>query len=139
MHKTLIPFIKRCQKLIGILVLVQQNWSNFTDVPNKLFVCLASKNIRGFIFYQKHYNFKLFRSSIQETLLELNPNWQINQIGELAPDGDIDVEISNNALANFQVPFCKSCGERSILKTDVVFFGDNVPRDICDLCYEKVV
>lgn len=81
---------------------------------------------------------QLFRASIQDMLLEFNPDWQVTQLGELAPDGDINADISNNALANFKPPFCNDCGERSILKTDVVFFGDNVPRQAVDECYEKV-
>lgn len=41
-----------------------------------------------------------------------------------APDGDADLEV---AFDDFEVPGCPVCD--SILKPDVVFFGDNVPRD----------
>ncbi|MBU2097213.1 MAG: NAD-dependent protein deacetylase [Gammaproteobacteria bacterium] len=41
-----------------------------------------------------------------------------------APDGDADLEIN---FDTFVVPGCPACG--GILKPDVVFFGDNVPRD----------
>jgi NAD-dependent SIR2 family protein deacetylase len=41
-----------------------------------------------------------------------------------APDGDADLEIN---FDDFMVSGCPLCG--GILKPDVVFFGDNVPRD----------
>jgi NAD-dependent SIR2 family protein deacetylase len=44
-----------------------------------------------------------------------------------APDGDADLEINTGS---FVVPDCPACG--GILKPDVVFFGDNVPRDRVD-------
>uniref|UniRef100_A0A914C635 Deacetylase sirtuin-type domain-containing protein n=1 Tax=Acrobeloides nanus TaxID=290746 RepID=A0A914C635_9BILA len=69
-------------------------------------------------------------------MTEQNPDWTVKEIGELAPDGD--VEIPEAALESFNIPFCPNCGEGSILKTDVVFFGDNVRRSIVDECYDKV-
>lgn len=38
------------------------------------------------------------------------------------PDGDVEVEIDEG----FIVPPCPSCS--GLLKPDVIFFGDNVPR-----------
>lgn len=43
----------------------------------------------------------------------------------LRPDGDVD--MPDGFLRNFCVPACPKCGGN--LKTDVVFFGDNVPRE----------
>ena len=40
------------------------------------------------------------------------------------PDGDADVDAA--AIARIRVPLCQHCG--GLLKPDVVFFGDNVPR-----------
>ena len=42
-----------------------------------------------------------------------------------APDGDADLELAD--FSAFEVPHCPHCN--GILKPDVVFFGDNVPRD----------
>ena len=42
-----------------------------------------------------------------------------------APDGDAQLEDAR--YAGFRVPDCPACG--GMLKPDVVFFGDNVPRD----------
>ncbi|KAI6191542.1 NAD-dependent protein deacylase [Aphelenchoides bicaudatus] len=80
------------------------------------------------------------RADFQEILLDLNPDWRLKQeqVGELAPDADSDAVVGINELANFKLPYCLSCGDRSILKTDVVFFGDNVPRTVVDECYEKI-
>ena len=41
------------------------------------------------------------------------------------PDGDADLDQID--LSGFVVPRCASCG--GILKQDVVFFGERVPRD----------
>jgi NAD-dependent SIR2 family protein deacetylase len=42
-----------------------------------------------------------------------------------APDGDADLEDA--AFESFDVPACESCG--GVLKPDVVFFGEGVPRE----------
>ncbi|KAK0406971.1 hypothetical protein QR680_018920 [Steinernema hermaphroditum] len=76
------------------------------------------------------------RFDVQEWISEANPDWTVREIGEMAPDGD--VEIPDSALESFNVPHCPKCGPGSILKTDVVFFGDNVRRDVVDFCYEKL-
>ncbi|KAL6778089.1 SRTB1 [Auxenochlorella protothecoides x Auxenochlorella symbiontica] len=41
------------------------------------------------------------------------------------PDGDVELE---DAGSGFRVPPCPACG--GILKPDVVFFGDSVPKDV---------
>lgn len=50
-----------------------------------------------------------------------------------APDGDADLEIN---FENFNVPGCPVCN--GILKPDVVFFGDNVPRDRVDEVFDAL-
>uniref|UniRef100_A0A0N5APN8 Deacetylase sirtuin-type domain-containing protein n=1 Tax=Syphacia muris TaxID=451379 RepID=A0A0N5APN8_9BILA len=76
------------------------------------------------------------REDVQNWIAENNPNWTVDKIGEVAPDGDI--ELSDEAIKSFKLPFCPHCGPKSILKTDVVFFGDFVPRKTVDFCYEKI-
>jgi NAD-dependent SIR2 family protein deacetylase len=63
------------------------------------------------------------RTSFQQRLLERNPDWQQLQAAA-APDGDADLEGQD--FTRFQVPPCPHCG--GILKPDVVFFGEAVPR-----------
>ena len=63
------------------------------------------------------------RSVLQEDLLRRNPRWAALQASS-APDGDADLEAAD--FAQFEVPACTACG--GMLKPDVVFFGENVPR-----------
>lgn len=62
------------------------------------------------------------RQDLQRRLQDMNPGWQA--AGEAAPDGDADLDHS--AYDGFRVPICERCG--GLLKPDVVFFGENVPR-----------
>ncbi|KAL6049951.1 NAD-dependent protein deacetylase srt2 [Balamuthia mandrillaris] len=51
------------------------------------------------------------------------------------PDGDADISIFGNDYSSFVVPNCMNCekdGKKGILKPAVVFFGENVPRDIVE-------
>lgn len=64
------------------------------------------------------------RADVQRRLAEANPAWAGLAAGA-APDGDADLE--DRDFATFQVPACDACG--GMLKPDVVFFGENVPRD----------
>jgi len=63
------------------------------------------------------------RKDLDATLRALNPSVSKSQSIEFTPDGDAEVEISDD----FQIPDCASC--HSVLKPDVVFFGENVPVD----------
>ena len=65
------------------------------------------------------------RDELQQRLSELNPGF-IEAAGaqvETAPDGDAVL----TEVANFRLAECTGCG--AVLKPDVVFFGENVPRD----------
>ncbi|HSR64836.1 MAG TPA: NAD-dependent protein deacetylase [Xanthomonadaceae bacterium] len=61
------------------------------------------------------------RARLQDQLAARNPQWRHRQAPG-APDGDADIEDT----AGFHVPECMACG--GMLKPDVVFFGENVPR-----------
>jgi NAD-dependent SIR2 family protein deacetylase len=63
------------------------------------------------------------RDHLQGRLLTENPEWASSAV-EAAPDGD--AEVSLDAAAAFSVPSCLGCG--GILKPDVVFFGESVPK-----------
>lgn len=63
------------------------------------------------------------RGELQIRLRAENPQWA--HLGAaVAPDGDADLE--GHDFSRFQVPACESCG--GMLKPDVVFFGESVPR-----------
>lgn len=64
------------------------------------------------------------REALQEELERLNPGWSALDAGD-APDGDADLESSD--FSSFAIPACPHCG--GVLKPDVVFFGENVPRE----------
>jgi NAD-dependent SIR2 family protein deacetylase len=51
---------------------------------------------------------------------------------QVRPDGD--VELSDTS--DFAVPGCDGCG--GVLKPDVVFFGENVPKPRVERCYAAV-
>ena len=67
------------------------------------------------------------RTDFQAELVRLNPAWA-NLDAADAPDGDADLD--GQEFSSFQVPSCPHCG--GLLKPDVVFFGENVPRERVD-------
>lgn len=75
------------------------------------------------------------RLALQERLEAANPQ-VTGEIpagdAELRPDGDADIADP----VDFVVVPCASCG--GTLKPDVVFFGENVPRDRVDAAYAMV-
>jgi NAD-dependent SIR2 family protein deacetylase len=68
---------------------------------------------------------RLARAELQDLMLERNPDWAVLQ-ARTAPDGDADLDGLD--FSGFSVPSCPHCGE-GLLKPDVVFFGENVPRE----------
>lgn len=78
---------------------------------------------------------RVARVEYQDRLLALNAAWsdrlahatQSDDV-ESAPDGD--AELPAWALESFRVPACEACG--GVMKPDVVFFGENVPRQRVD-------
>jgi NAD-dependent SIR2 family protein deacetylase len=54
----------------------------------------------------------------------LNPNFHPDG-RELRPDGDVDLDEAD--VAGFVIPRCLRCGS-DLLKPDVVFFGESVPK-----------
>jgi NAD-dependent SIR2 family protein deacetylase len=51
------------------------------------------------------------------------------------PDGD--VELPEAEVESFVLVECEACGS-DMLKPDVVFFGENVPRERVDRCFALV-
>jgi NAD-dependent SIR2 family protein deacetylase len=67
------------------------------------------------------------REALQARILACNPGWD-EQAAVVRPDGD--VELDESQVPSFSVPPCSYCG--GVLKPDVVFFGENVPRPRVD-------
>jgi NAD-dependent SIR2 family protein deacetylase len=72
------------------------------------------------------------RTVLQAELEALNPGWATRHANvEVRPDGDVDLDDTGD----FVVPVC-GCG--GVIKPDVVFFGENVPKDRVARCYDAV-
>jgi len=74
------------------------------------------------------------RAGLDERLQEANPGFG-PRVDEVNPDGD--AELPDAVLDGFVMVGCLVCGEQA-LKPDVVFFGETVPRDRVDHCFELV-
>lgn len=71
------------------------------------------------------------RGELHERLSDLNPDYE-SRIGVLAPDGDVVLDDTSD----FVVADCLACG--GDLKPDVVFFGENVPKERVERSYALV-
>lgn len=67
-------------------------------------------------------DYRVDRDVVQQRAAHMNPAFAHIKAAA-APDGDAQLEMDFSA---FQVPHCPCCN--GILKPDVVFFGDNVPK-----------
>lgn len=64
------------------------------------------------------------RAAVQDWMSAANPG-VAGAAASIAPDGDADMAAGLHA--DFCIPACPDCG--GMLKPDVVFFGDSVPRE----------
>lgn len=62
------------------------------------------------------------RADWQARLVDANVRWHA-RVAEIRPDGDAELRGSDD---DFSVPDCEVCG--GIVKPDVVFFGESVPK-----------
>jgi len=67
------------------------------------------------------------REELQDELSRPNADW-LDLDATDAPDGDADLDGAD--FSSFVPPSCRRCG--GVLKPDVVFFGENVPRERVD-------
>jgi NAD-dependent SIR2 family protein deacetylase len=65
------------------------------------------------------------REDVQRQLIARNPAWTQAIDAAIAPDGDADLDAIDTST--FVAPRCDTCD--GLLKPDVVFFGENVPRE----------
>lgn len=73
------------------------------------------------------------RDELDRRLVAANRGWSATA-SQVNPDGD--VELSDEAVAGFRVVDCARCG--GVVKPDVVFFGENVPRERVDAAFALV-
>ncbi len=74
------------------------------------------------------------RASLDTRLQALNPGFHARST-RVNPDGD--AEIADDQLDGFVMAACRYCGS-DLLKPDVVFFGENVPKPRVEACYALV-
>jgi NAD-dependent SIR2 family protein deacetylase len=74
------------------------------------------------------------RRSLDARLRDANADF-VAAVGQINPDGD--AELSDDQLDGFVPAGCCYC-RSDLLKPDVVFFGENVPRPRVDECYARV-
>lgn len=72
------------------------------------------------------------RDEVHERCHDMNPAFH-HYRATVAPDGDADLEVD---FRHFELADCPCCND--ILKPDVVFFGDNVPRPRVDSTLETL-
>ncbi len=73
------------------------------------------------------------RADLQRELERRNAGWAAHA-QRWAPDGD--AVLDPQAAQSFSVPDCARCG--GVLKPDVVFFGENVPRRRVQACRDAL-
>jgi NAD-dependent SIR2 family protein deacetylase len=74
------------------------------------------------------------RAELDRRLAAANPGWESMTAGLINPDGDAVLE--DEAAASFMLAGCSAC--QGVLKPDVVFFGENVPKPRAQACYTLV-
>jgi len=72
------------------------------------------------------------RLALDERLRTANPAWSELAGAAVNPDGDVALEETGG----FAIVDCEQCG--GVLKPDVVFFGENVPKTRVAACYDLV-
>jgi NAD-dependent SIR2 family protein deacetylase len=78
------------------------------------------------------------RTELERRLEAANPGWdaRLATSVSVSPRPDGDVVLDDEATESFQVVDCSAC--HGVLKPDVVFFGENVPRPRAQACYALV-
>jgi NAD-dependent SIR2 family protein deacetylase len=74
------------------------------------------------------------RAELDRRLAAANAGWGAQTAALINPDGD--AVLDDEAAASFVLADCSRCG--GVLKPDVVFFGENVPRPRVQACYALV-
>ena len=74
------------------------------------------------------------RADLDGRLREANPHFEM-VAGEIRPDGD--VVLPEEAVAGFHPPRCLVC-QSDLVKPDVVFFGESVPKPLVEQGFSRV-
>ncbi len=115
----------------AVRLLVTQNVDGLHEAAGSRAVCALHGRIADVICLSCRSGTS--RAALHERMGRLNPGFaETHAASDVRPDGD--VELSDTT--DFVVPECTSCG--GVLKPDVVFFGENVPKDRVQRCFDAV-
>lgn len=70
------------------------------------------------------------RTELDDRLRGVNPHWNV-ALGDVRADGD--AVVGDDLAAEFAMVTCRDC--RGMLKPDVVFFGESVPKERVQGCF----
>ncbi|MEO8216855.1 MAG: NAD-dependent protein deacetylase [Acidobacteriota bacterium] len=105
-----------------IHLLITQNVDNLHEsAGSKKLVLLHGRNDRVICM---DCGARSSREALQKDMAEKNPDAELS-FTMLSPDGDADIDAAS--MDRFVVPGCAQC--EGLLKPDVVFFGESVPRE----------
>jgi NAD-dependent SIR2 family protein deacetylase len=74
------------------------------------------------------------RDALDRRLRAANPTFE-GEATRINPDGDVD--LPDEIVRTFTVVPCQAC-TTGVLKPDVVFFGENVPKPRVERCYRLI-
>jgi NAD-dependent SIR2 family protein deacetylase len=123
--------LARLERLGAVQLLITQNVDGLHEQAGSQRLCALHGRIADVVCLSCRRQSS--RRALHERLQQLNPGFEERHADAIVrPDGDVELE----STADFRVPGCESCG--GVLKPDVVFFGENVPRDRVQRCYAAV-
>ncbi|CAH0402786.1 unnamed protein product [Chilo suppressalis] len=113
--------IKQLEQVGKVTAIVTQN-------VDRLHHKAGSQNIielhgTGYIVKCLKCPYEITRDELQQKLIENNPEME-ETFSMIRPDGDVD--LTPEQVDKFKTPLCPKCA--GPLKPDIIFFGDNVPK-----------
>jgi len=114
--------LAQLERLGRIALIITQNVDGLHQKAGARCVLELHGGLERVICLYCHRTFQ--RACVQAWMREANPVFT-SDAALVAPDGD--AQVAERFHADFRIPACPSCG--GMLKPDVVFFGDSVPRD----------
>ncbi|CAG9791400.1 unnamed protein product [Diatraea saccharalis] len=77
--------------------------------------------------------YEICREELQQQLIKNNPEME-ETFSFIRPDGDVD--LKSEQVEKFKTPLCPKC--EGPLKPDIIFFGDNVPKQRVEEVRDRV-
>jgi NAD-dependent SIR2 family protein deacetylase len=123
--------VARLEAAGALTTLVTQNVDGLHEAAGSRRMCALHGRIADVVCLSCRA--RTSRADLHHRLEELNPGWAARHSGAVVrPDGDVEL----SETTDFVVPSCETCG--GLLKPDVVFFGENVPKERVQACYRAV-